>query len=135
MNTYRYGAARASNTRIGKSGLVESIYTGPISAQAFEVLRLGVLRETQGSPCAVIRMDGSLMLLSLPPVIGPGVYTGRSAPGAVIVRADQYELWAEYSRRLASVGVMRAVFLDSHAALAYEWAERQILRERAVLPQ
>lgn len=80
-------------------------------------------------------MDRSLVLLSLPPDIAPGVYTSRAAPGAVIVRADQYELWAEYARRLSNVGVLRAVFLESHATLAYEWAERQILRERAKLPQ
>jgi hypothetical protein len=135
VRNYRCGAARVTSTALGKLGLVESVYTGPISANAFGILRLGVLRETEGSPCAVIRMDRSLMLVSLPPVIAPGVYTARSAPGAVIVRADQYEMWAEYARRLANVGVMRAVFLESHATLAYEWAERQIRLERAILPQ
>lgn len=130
MRTTRYDSARVTSGVISRSGLVEAIYSGALSAKAFDALRCDVLRDTNPAPGVVLRMDRSLTLMSAMPKIPTGTYVPTAPAGAVIVRFDQYEMWAQYTRELAKVGVMRAVFLDSHAALAYSWAERQILESR-----
>ena len=134
MKTTRYGSARVSSGVISRSGLVEAAYSGPLTRAAFSVLRREVLFDTRPAPCVVLRMDKSLTLMTDLPDIPTGTYTPTAPTGAVIVRPDQYEMWTAYNRKLTRLGVMRAVFLDSHAALAYEWAERQIRELRQALP-
>jgi hypothetical protein len=133
--TRRYGSARAGSALVCRStGICEATYSGPITMDAFSILRRSVLEDTDGSPCTVIRMDKCVMPAEAMPRAPAGTYTSMAAPGAVIVRPDQYRVWSEYARNLAVIGVMRAVFLDSNASVAYEWAQRQARLERAKWP-
>lgn len=134
MRTTRYNSARVSAGVVSRSGLVEAAYSGALTKDAFSALRREVLYDTGPAPCVVLRMDKSLTLMTALPDIPAGTYTPTAPSGAVIVRADQYEMWTAYNRKLSRLGVMRAVFLDSHASLAYGWAERQIRELRRAQP-
>ena len=135
MRNYRYGSARVYSGVVSSTGLVEAGYSGALTRAAFDALRREVLLDTGPAPCVVLRMDKSLTVMSELPDIPPGTYKPTAPSGAVIVRRDQFEMWSAYNRKLGQIGIMRAVFLDSNVALAYEWAQRQIHRSRAELRQ
>ena len=137
MKTYRYNGANVSGEFVSRTGMLETSYGGVLTSAAFDVLRGDVLRETARASAVVIRMDKSLIAMADMPDVPRGTYHVRAVTGAVIVRADQYAMWSAYARRLAQIGVMRAVFLDSQGALPYEWALRQVAaqEERLRLPR
>ena len=91
-------------------------YSGVISPLSFNDLRRDVLHVTQGAQSMILRMDSALTLLT--PRIPEGTYAANTAPGVVVVRPDQYPMWAEYARRMARLGVIRAVVLQTDLALA-----------------
>lgn len=124
MQTIRYNAARGSVGVICKaSGLVEANYSGPLTVAAFDALRDEMIKTTDAARASVIRLDKSLIAASSLPELPPGhIYT---APAALIVRSDQYELFQAYAKQLARQGALRLVFHNHHAHYAYEWALEQ----------
>lgn len=125
MKNYRYNSARVALSALGRTGVMEASYSGPMTMEAFECLRSDVIRASGNAHGLVLRLDrmaDAMGDLVLPP---PTVYRAGSPPGAVIVREDQYDKWVSFNRELAKRGVMRSVWLESHAALAYEWVLHQ----------
>ena len=110
-------------------------YYGPINAETFCYLRNSVVELSKDAPALVIRMDYAMFALDVVPVIPSGVYTWCCPPAAVIVRRDAYSMWSEYGRKVAALGVKRAVFCESQIELAYLWAEDHACLEREQLPQ
>lgn len=122
MRTIRSNSARVSFD--GFDGFVEVAYSGLVTAQTFLSMREGVLGTTSHAPVLVFRLDKMLDLIEdfVPP--SNDSFKIWMPPAAVIVRRDQFAKHVAYNRQVSALGVMRAVWLDSHAALAYEWALR-----------
>jgi hypothetical protein len=125
MDTFRYNAARVKLNRIGGSGVVEAAYTGPLTTKSFDTLRTDALASAANSHGFVIRVDTGLITFDpdAPPVWAHS-YSANMAPGAIITRPDQYLSWVGYAAEAAKHGVMRSVWVASHAHLAYEWTLR-----------
>lgn len=121
----RSGAAQAKGFCLAR-GLCEVVYTGPLTRSGYSALRAGVLRETEKARALVLRMDRAMVLLDDDPHADVAPYLGDEPPAALVSSADQFAYWNEYARRLAAVGVMRAVFLSSRLELARLWAERHV---------
>ena len=122
MRNIRSNSARVAFDGFG--GLVEVAYSGPVTAQTFRSLREEVLGTTSHAPVLVFRLDKMLDLIDdIDPPSSKSFKIGMP-PAAVIVRPEQYFKHVEYSRKVSELGVMRTVWLDSHAALAYQWALR-----------
>lgn len=90
---------------------------------SFDHLRGLVLGATANASCLILRMDRVLCIMggAPPPPIGDA-YQHNRISAAVIVREDQFDGWDRYARQLAGLGVMRAVFLNSCAGQAHQWA-------------
>ena len=97
----------------------------------FETLRLRAIDATRRAPAVVIRLDLCVMTC-VPPPVPDGVYAPDAPPAALVVLPEQYEWWASYVRPLS---VVRAVFVQDQAALAYAWADLQCPAGRGELPQ
>ena len=93
-------------------------YTGPMCHECFDELRAKVLQATQEARVLLIRMDRALSVSALVPDVPPTTYRINRAPAAVIVRPDQFDVWQDYAKRLADIGIMRAVFFDSQLVQA-----------------
>ena len=120
--THAHHSARVACHRSGDVAIAN--YSGPLCMTAFESLRPRVIKESSGAACLVLRMDRSLCLMGEIPAIKG--YAIVSAPGAVIVRPDQLDLWTDYARAMSFVGIRRAVFLDSELALCRDWVDWQL---------
>ena len=111
--TFTHGAGRAK-VRDGYA----VTYDGVIGAASFAYLRAMVIASTYGAPALlfdVSRMvDSSILVPSLPH--GPQMYT--MAPGAIVCREDQIEIWKAYAKRLAELGIMRVVFSSARFPVA-----------------
>lgn len=112
-----------------RAGLVQMNYYGVIDAEALIRVRDGTIKFVAKSPALVIRTDTALVTLDEVPMVT--WRPGRIPPAAIIVRPELRELWVEYARQMAEVGITRAVFLESQAEQAYRWAEH--LAEQAAL--
>lgn len=125
MVKFRHNAARVRLNRIGGSGVVEAAYTGPLTSKAFDTLRTDALAAASSSHGFVVRVDSGLFAFDpdAPPVWAHS-YAANMTPGAIITRPDQYLSWVGYAAEAAKHGVMRSVWLQSHAPLAYEWVLR-----------
>jgi hypothetical protein len=121
----RSGAAHARGYCLGH-GVCEVVYTGPVTKVTFSALKAGVLRETQGVGAMVLRMEHAAVLLDEAAQSDVAPYAGDMPPAAVVSCADRFAYWNEYARRLAGLGVMRAVFLPDHLELARLWARRHV---------
>ena len=125
--TFRHHAARVACKSIG--GVFLSAYSGPICVQAFDNLRARVIESSAGANCMIMRMDKSLTLMACRPKLPGGTYPVGAAPGAVIVRDDQYAMWSDYADAMADMGVRRVVFRDSQLELCREWVGAILDRE------
>lgn len=106
-----------------RAGVMRASYYGPVDAPTLVRLRDEALELLEGASALVVRTDTALMAMHEVPLIkAPGVWV---PPAALIVTPDQRDLWVEYSRQLAGVGITRAVFLPEQMDCAYRWAERQ----------
>lgn len=119
----RSGAAQALGRCTG-GDVCEVVYTGPITRSVFSKLKAAVLNETRGASALVVRMDRAMVLLDQEAHDDVEPYAGDLPPAAVVSSPDRFAFWNEYARRLAGVGVMRAVFLPNHLELARLWARR-----------
>ena len=134
MSTFRYCSGRASVTRITSCGVFEGAYTGEMTAKAFDALRSEALNASRSAKAFVVRLDGGAFQAGENPEVCEGSYGEGVAPGALIVRPDQYAVFAAYAMNAARFGVMRSVWLESHASKAYEWAIRQALAAQRESP-
>lgn len=115
-------------------GVVEVIYGGFADQDVFDQLRDWVVGATKDAPATVLRMDALVDLWVQRPAVPRRLYTSMHVPaGAVIVRAGHYDMWTSYARALAEVGVIRAVFHQENAQLAYDFAERHARRHSGLL--
>jgi hypothetical protein len=117
--TYSYHSHHSARVSIAHKGAVAvADYSGPLCRSAFAVLRPRVVLATTGAKCLVLRMDKCLCLLGeVPEVKG---YTAKSLPGAVLVRPDQYQIWADYALAMANIGIKRVVFRLSEKEMCRE---------------
>lgn len=112
-----------------KYGVIEVVYGGFADQDSFDRLRNWAVGATADAPATVLRIDGLVDLWTHQPAVPQRLYASVRVPtGAVVVRADRYDMWACYARELARVGVIRAVFLQEDAQLAYDFAERHARR-------
>lgn len=121
-----YHAARALCRKIGRSGIAEVVYSGPLTAAAFNALAPLALDETKEALALMIRVDGCLVLMDGPIDLPDKVHDKIGPPGCLIVRQDQRDFWCGYAATLSRRGVRRIVFLDSQLELARQWVDRQI---------
>lgn len=134
MKTFTFNAARVSTQFESKSGLCEAIYSGPMTAKAFSALRFEALQASLKTAVYVVRMDRALIAMSDGPPVDDGSYAEDTAPGALIVRPDQYQAFQEYALKASAFGIVRTVWTEANSRLAYEWALRRACLRTAELP-
>lgn len=118
----------AASVRYGtrNDGLMEACFLGPMGGKAFEYLRSAMIAGTRKEKALVIRMDKVLMLFGGKPAIPDGTYPKEyHTSTALIARREDMGYWLEYSGRLADMGIICLVFIESQESMAYEWAERR----------
>lgn len=113
---FNHRSARADVRFLGAATWSVS-YSGVLSSACFSALRHEVLQATQGARSMLLRMDGAMTLAR--PLVPAGTYRTNRAPAVVVVRPDQYDVWAEYANLMACAGVTRAVVLQHDLALAH----------------
>jgi hypothetical protein len=119
-------------TRKIKPGLCEVVYAGDIDRDDFIYLQPAVMRAFGSTMAAVKRLDlGVVAIPTKPPISGWEVRPGMVV---MVVAAGQLEMWWEYARDLAQIGVRRAVFSSEQFASAYRFAESVSLAKKTVLP-
>lgn len=123
--TFRLHSAEAKVTKL-VTGVVEVIYSGPMTYAVSKALRALVIEATPNAPCLVLRLDRALTLYEVIPPDATDVYRLSRAPAAMVVRQNQYDVWSDYARAIERLGVMRAVFLDSEVEQAYQWAAYEV---------
>lgn len=109
--------------------VVELTYCGLLTDAAYSVLVGDVIRQISDAPSAVIRYDKAMVVMALDREVPPHV--ANTPPAAIIVLPEQMEFWRRYSRKLADLGLMRAVFLPSEAQAAYRWASVMAANHRS----
>lgn len=127
MKTFAHHAARARCQPIASDGLASVDLFGPWNEGAFQTLVPQVLDATQHARVLVINTQQCLMLTDSRQEAQVSSYSGKTPPGCLIVRADQFDYWSRLAVRLAREGVRRVVFLDSQMPLAYQWLQRRLL--------
>jgi len=125
MPAFKYNSARATTEFLGRNGMCEAVYTGPMTEEAFDTLRTEALQASVKATSFVVRLDRALILMPDANQVHANSYPKDAPAGALIVRRDQFEFWAEYVRKLASFGVCRSLWLEETANQAYLWADLQ----------
>lgn len=96
-------------------------YSGFIANSCFADLRGDVIQATHGASAVLLRMDKAIAFTS--PDVRREAYKLNPAPGVVVVRRDQYSLWAEYAKQTAQVGIIRAIVLADELPMAHQMME------------
>lgn len=122
---FRRHSAKVACRELGKHGVVEANYSGPLCLSAMADLRASVLSSHADAPAMLIRMDYSLLLMTSIPLDSHAAYSGSRTPGCIVVRRDQFKIISAQALDLAKHGVRRIVFLDSQLDLALLWLERR----------
>lgn len=125
MQKFRFNGALATAEVLAKSGLCEAVFSGPMTPKAFNSLRLEALQASTTCTSYVIRMDKALVLLGDDPPVDSESYSTDTAAGAMIVRAEEYDFWITYSKKAANFGIVRTIWTETNARLAYQWALRR----------
>ena len=125
MQNFKFNSSRVSTEQLNSSGLCEAIYTGPMTANAFDVLRTEALEATAHCSAYVVRLDRALIVMGDDAPVEEHSYAPDTPPGAMIVRPDQYLLWQDYALQASKFGIVRTVWVEANARLAYEWALRR----------
>ena len=90
----------------------QASYTGVMSPATFDVLRAKVIHATVKANILVVHMERALIAIGEPPPIPLNTYRMNCAPAAIVVRADQHQLWSDYAENMATIGIMRLIFLE-----------------------
>ena len=125
MQQFKFNGARVSTEYLTKSSLCEAIYSGPMTAVAFDSLRTEALQAASATTAFVVRLDKALILMGDETAVDDAAYAPDTPPGALIVRPDQYEFWQKYALQVSKFGVVRTVWTEPNARLAYQWALRR----------
>lgn len=133
MQLFRFNAARVSTEYVTKSGLCEAVYSGPMTRQAFDALRTEALQASAKCAAYVVRLDRALLAMSDEPPVDDVSYAVDTPAGALIVRPDQYRFWQDYALKASKYGIVRTVWTEANARLAYEWALRRSYSRTAEL--
>ena len=133
MRLFRHGSRRATIGQITSCGVFEATYSGEFCIKAHDALRQEAMNAGAAAAVFVLRLDEGQFPEEEKLRVGPYNYDATSAPGAIIVRPDQFAVFSACAKTAAQVGVMRSVWLVAHAAKAYEWAIRQALAKQQEL--
>ena len=114
------------------AGLVEVVYGGLISDESYSKLIHRVIDVLMDAPSAVIRYDQALVAMAFDRDVPYNAW--KTPPAAVVVLPEQMDFWRSYAKKLASTGLMRAVFLASEEALALRWARQVALHSVGSAP-
>ena len=129
MQNFKFNAARVSTENLTKSGLCEAVYSGPMTERAFDALRSEALEASAQCSAYVVRLDRALIVMGDEPPVEEESYAPDTPAGAMIVRPDQYDFWQDYALRASKFGIVRTVWVEANARLAYQWAlDRSCLR-------
>lgn len=134
MQQFSFNAARVSVGNLTDSGLCEAIYTGPMTQKAFDSLRSEALQASADCSAYVLRLDQALIAMGDAPPIEHDTYAPSTPAGAIIVRLEQYQFWQDYALKASKYGIVRTVWVESNARLAYEWALRRSYSRSAESP-
>lgn len=99
------------------------IYSGPMTAQTFEILRSHGIRHAKGQTIVLADVRFLVPLASKFQSFKPRLNAARFAPTAAMVcYPELHRLWQSYVLQGAKDGVARAIFTDFYEAEA--WARR-----------
>lgn len=121
VQKFRHHSTVAQCQRRGRVAFTS--VSGPLGVDSFQALRLRIAEAGNGSACMVLRVDHAVNMMQTIPWMPSDIRKLGAIPGAVIVRPDQYAMWAAYAKSMSSVGVKRLVFLDSQRDLCREWVD------------
>ena len=117
---YEFKGASLVLTQIGN--VVQATYSGPMTTDAFNVLRSKGIGRSVDYAAAVIDVRAVVPLgLDLQEVAQHRMLQKAAPPGAFVVNPDQYAFWSEYAILGARLGYARAVFVSYAEGL--EWAQ------------
>lgn len=120
-NQFEFQTAKVTCCELGRPDVVQADFSGVLDAAAVSYLGEIVVMNTLRSRVLVERIDKALMLFDKPIALLP-TYPERAPPGCFIVRPDQLDAAFSFSQRLASVGILRTVFVAGvEERLAQEW--------------
>jgi hypothetical protein len=112
------GAARAYVRHNGALAVTQ--YSGLLTWRAFDAICVEVIDSQASAECVVMRFDKALTLFgSSRPVVRRDI----AAPGAYIVRPDQFDWCTQLASDLGKLGVQRMVFEDSQFRQCREWVD------------
>jgi hypothetical protein len=114
----------------GAVGIIH--YRGVMTQISMQAIQPHIADMLGRANCLVFRVDKAAVAMTTVPPLAQTYYRARSAPGAIIVRGDQYELMADYAAAMAAAGFRRCVFFDSQLDLCRQWVDWQL--EAAAAP-
>ena len=117
---FRHGSSQATISQITLCGVFEAAYSGEICAEARDKLRQESLIASAAAKVFVVRLDGAQFSGAENYSMEAKTFSENAAPGVLIVRPDQFEVFSAYAKTASKVGVMRSVWLVAHATKAYE---------------
>lgn len=123
MRVFGHHSARARCRHFQPQGVGCITYSGLVGQAALETLEPLAMGELGRAQALIIRLDGCV-LIAPNGALMTGLESGRDA--CVLVRPEQYDVYAEYALHMADQGVKRVVFLNSQAHLAQEWIDRRV---------
>lgn len=103
-------------------GVWSATYSGVIGEKSFAELRLEALFATQSAKSIVVDMTAALSTMALYPEAPKESCKFHVAPGVVICRPDQIEVWERYAIEVRKFKIARVVFLETGRAMAREFA-------------
>lgn len=104
------------------AGLWQADYTGPLSMSNALLLGRQVSRHTKQAKCTIERTDGALLLFRSVAKHEEIGYLIGSPPGCIICTDESFEMWQDFSRLLAHLGVIRVVFRTDEMLDALEFS-------------
>lgn len=136
--SYRASSVLYRTDKESQHGVAEVTMYGPATFDAHAFFRPLVLGWVRDDPAVLFRLDKACDTLSMPPSACKAAYPDNSPPMAVVLNPSQnYELWEAHSRRLARLGIVRAVFLASEIDDAIEFVRdaARLARRRSASPR
>lgn len=133
MQKFKFNGAVATTAQLTKSGLCEAIFSGPMTPEAFNLLRYEALQATRDCTGYVIRLDKALILLGEDTPVNAESFASDTPAGAMVVRPGEYAFWLAYAKKAAKFGVIRTIWPAANARLAYLWAANRACLRTAEL--
>ena len=116
QDTYKHHSTIVRCTATDK--LAHGSYSGLMTSDACTALGSSFKHFAKGMG-TIERIDGALTTDFLDP---PNIdHLFGTPPGAYIVRVDQFEAMNTFARLLATLGVVRSVWLPEHFRHAHDW--------------